>query len=180
VAISNHDRVTRALDLLKNGLEPFVEREITRAIEQSGFDTSVLQRDNDRLKLDGANSEWDASALLRTMWESWNVVFRKTLGHEERSLVSELRTTTDKWAHQQTFSFDDTYRALDSTARLLTAISAEAEASEVERSKEELMRIRYEEQARNSRRRIQTTLVGPGTTLNLPAWRDVITPHEQR
>jgi hypothetical protein len=178
MAVSNHDRVTRALDLLKTGLGPFVEREIKQAIKQSGFDTSVLQRDNDRLKLDRAISEWDAAALLRTMWESWNTIFRNTLGHEERSLVSELRSIRDKWAHQQTFSFDDTYRALDSTVRLLTAISAEAEASEVERSKEELMRLRYEEQSRNLRRRIQTTLVEPGTTHNLPAWRDVITPHD--
>ncbi len=178
MAVSNHDRVTRALDLLKTGLGPFVEREINQAIKQSDFDTSVLQRDNDRLKLNRAISEWDAAALLRTMWDSWNAVFRKTLGYEERNLVSELRTIRDKWAHQQTFSFDDTYRALDSTARLLAAISAEAEASEVERSKEELMRLRYEEQARNSRRRIQTTLVEAGTTLNLPAWRDVITPHD--
>ena len=38
------------------------------------------------------------------MWESWNDVFRKTLGPAERSLVSELRDVRNKWAHQEPFS----------------------------------------------------------------------------
>lgn len=58
------------------------------------------------------------------MWDCWQLVFRKTLGHAERSLASELRSYRNKWAHQEAFSGDDTYRALDSEGRLLTAISA--------------------------------------------------------
>ena len=53
--------------------------------------------------------------MLRSMWESWNDVFRKTLGPTDRSL-SELREHRNKWAHQQAFSGDDAYRALDSKA----------------------------------------------------------------
>lgn len=45
---------------------------------------------------------------------AWNDVFRRTLGAAERSLLSELRRNT--WAHQQAFSSDDAYRALDSAA----------------------------------------------------------------
>ena len=52
--------------------------------------------------------------LLRVMWDQWNPVFRDTLGFAERSLVSELREVRNKWAHQETFSTDDAYRALDS------------------------------------------------------------------
>jgi hypothetical protein len=33
------------------------------------------------------------------MWDQWNVVFRKTLGNAERSLVSELRDARNRWAH---------------------------------------------------------------------------------
>ena len=35
-------------------------------------------------------SQWDASGLLILMWETWNDVFRLTLGFAERSLVSEI------------------------------------------------------------------------------------------
>ena len=77
----------------------------------------------DRLKPKRQVANWDAAALLKLMWESWNDVFRKTLGPAERSLLSELRDQRNKWAHQQTFSSDDAYRALDSAGRLLTAVS---------------------------------------------------------
>jgi hypothetical protein len=71
-----------------------------------------------------SRSRLGRAALLKLMWEQWNDVFRKTLGHAERSLVSELRDCPQKWAHQEPFSSDDAYRALDSMARLLTAVSA--------------------------------------------------------
>ena len=50
-----------------------------------------------------------------------------------RKLVSELREVRNSWAHQNPFSLDDTYRALDSVQRLLSAVSAAAEADEVEK-----------------------------------------------
>ena len=75
------------------------------------------------------------------MWEAWNDVFRRTLGHAERSLVSELRDVRNKWAHQEPFSSDDADRALDSAERLLTAVSA-PQADEVRKIKMELRRTR--------------------------------------
>ena len=86
------------------------------------------------------------------MWDQWNSVFYNVLGHAERSLVSELRVSRNKWAHQKAFSTDDLYRALDSIQRLLTSISAE-EANEIERQKQEVLRIRFEEQARKETRK---------------------------
>jgi hypothetical protein len=77
---------------------------------------------------------WDVAAILAVMWNQWNVVFRKTLGQAERTLVSELRDVRSRWAHQQPFSTDDAYRTLDSAARLLTAVSA-PQADEVEKAK---------------------------------------------
>ena len=70
------------------------------------------------------------------MWNQWNVVFRKTLGQAERTLVSELRDVRNRWAHQKPFSSDDAYRALDSAGRLLTAVSA-PQAEELEKIKME-------------------------------------------
>src|SRR5207249_3280500 len=89
---------------------------------------------------------WDTQVLLTVMWDQWQVVFKNTLGHAERALVSELRETRNKWAHQEAFSTDDAYRALDSVQRLLTAISAAPQAHEIERQKRELLRISFDEQ----------------------------------
>jgi len=51
-----------------------------------------------------------------------------------------------------TFSTDDTYRALDSASRLLGAVSA-PEANDVETMKTELLRLRFDEQVRGEKRK---------------------------
>ena len=76
-----------------------------------------------------------------------------TLGHAERSLVSELREVRNKWAHQQAFSSDDADRALDSTERILTAVSA-PQADDVRRIKMELRRLVFDELLRIARHRM--------------------------
>lgn len=97
-------------------------------------------------------AQWDVAALLKLMWETWNDVFGRTLGRAERSLVQEVRDWRNKWAHQTPFSGDDTDRALNSMARLLTAVSA-PQADDVNRMKMELRRLIFDEHARTERRR---------------------------
>ena len=80
----------------------------------------------------------DVHALLVLMCDKWHSVFKKNLGHAERSLVGELRDTRNRWAHSGSFSHDDTYRALDSVDRLLSAISA-PQADTVKQHKQELL-----------------------------------------
>jgi hypothetical protein len=118
----------------------------------------------------------DAAVLLRMMWDQWNTVFRDTLGFSERSLVSELRDVRNKWAHQEVFSTDDAYRALDSAARLLTAISA-PQADEVEKLKQELLRLRFDEQVRGERRKSASATIESQAASGLKPWREVATPH---
>src|SRR5580704_9015520 len=120
MAITNHERVGKAMDFLKQGLGPFVEREFKNAHKDRAQAEATRYMGEDRLLAKKAIVEWDAAGLLKLMWESWNDVFRRTLGPAERSLVNELRDLRNKWAHQQTFSGDDAYRALDSAGLLLT------------------------------------------------------------
>lgn len=177
MAITNHERVGKSLELLRNGLAPFVEREaaahygkywFTRVTEHWPRDLSWPE--------DQEQPHLDVAAILRLLWEQWNEVFRKTLGHAERSLVSELREVRNKWAHQEAFSSDDTYRALDSAARLLTAISA-PHANDIEKMKMELLRVRFAEQVRTEKRKSAGTAVESQAVGNLKAWRDVVNPH---
>ena len=177
MAITNRDRVGSAIDTLKSGLAPFVSREFIN--HHKGRSDQVLQQDLGETVRDakGYFSNMDAAALLRVMWESWNDVFRNTLGRAERSLVSELREVRNRWAHQESFSSDDAYRALDSTHRLLTAVSS-PEAGEIENMKMELLRVRFDEQARTQRRRTQGSAIEFQATGGLAPWREVVSPHQ--
>src|SRR5271167_3885205 len=98
MAITNHERVGKALDLLKDGLQPFVEREMKAQHAQLWL-------------------EQVQSAVADTQTHLFS-------GKAERTLVSELRDFRNRWAHQKPFTGDDAYRALDSTSRLLAAVSA--------------------------------------------------------
>ena len=119
MAITNHERVGTAMELLRQGLAPFVERELNDKVRRNAVDMDVLRR----FEIDKPYREWDAAALLRLMGDNWRDVFSDTFGYTERSLVSELREWRNKWAHQERFSSDDADRALDSAERLLTAVS---------------------------------------------------------
>jgi predicted AAA+ superfamily ATPase len=178
MAISNYERVGRALNLLRDGLYPYIEREM-KAIHGDRWlipaSASLPDHYVARRQVQDVLKE-DVSALLMVMWEQWNNVFRNTLGRTERSIVSELRDTRNDWAHTSTFSTDDAYRALDSMARLLTAISA-PEADQVEKQKQELLRLRFEEQARNITRRTTLAPTEGQPTAGLKPWREIATPH---
>ena len=177
MAITNHDRVGKAMELLKGGLGPFVEREFrSKYQDQTSAEAARLLGD-DRLNARKPILALDAAALLKVMWESWNDVFRQILGPAERSLISELRDHRNKWAHQETFSGDDAYRALDSAGRLLTAVSA-PQADDIEKMKTELLRIRFDEQARSEKRKSAGTAIEGAAAGGLKPWREVVTPHK--
>jgi predicted AAA+ superfamily ATPase len=178
MAITNHERVGKAMDLLKQGLGPFVEREFKSYYKDRAPAEATRYLGEDRILAKKPVTEWDAAGLLKLMWEAWNDVFRRTLGPAERSLVNELRDLRNKWAHQQTFSGDDAYRALDSSGRLLTAISATPQADEIEKTKMELLRLRFDEQVRNEKRKSAGTAIESAAAGNLKPWREVVTPHK--
>jgi len=169
MAITNRDRVGKALELLRDGLAPYVERE--------SADTDVTRYLDDPTVARKAIGDWDVAALLRLMWEAWNNIFQRTLGRAERSMVQELRDWRNKWAHQEPFSGDDTYRVLDSVERLLTAVSAAPQAEEVTQMKAELLRVRFDEQTRSEKRKAGGTLIEGAAAGNLKPWREVVTPH---
>lgn len=179
MAITNYERVGKALNLLRDGLRPFVERELKSQYQQGWFDEMKTALPPQQLSLVGTETDplGDIATVLAVIWNQWNTVFRKTLGQAERTLVSELRDVRNRWAHQTPFSTDDAYRVLDSTARLLAAVSA-PEADDVEKMKMELLRVRYDEQVRTEKRRSAGTAIESQVTGVLKPWREVVTPHK--
>jgi len=176
MAATNHERVGKTLELLRVGLGPFIERE-SRAAQR---DRSLAELE----RLLGSEyaltktplSEWDLSVLLRTVLHGWSKIFHNVLGQAERGFVTELRDYYDRWNRGQQFSGDDTYRALDSAGRLLSAISA-PQVAEVDRLKMELLRVRFDEQARTERRRSAGVAIESNVSGKLKPWREVVTPH---
>lgn len=177
MAITNQDRVGRAMDLLRDGLRPFAERELKAKHGDRWVSEVKAALAGRQLGQGKADALQDVAALLAVMDKSWGAVFGTILGRADRNLVVELMDVRNRWAHQEPFSSDDTDRALDSMARLLTAVSATPEADEVNKMKLELRRLTFDEQVRSEKRKAGGSLIEASATGTLKPWRDVVTPH---
>ena len=177
MAITNSERVGKALDILKDGLRPYVERELKATYKDRWLETAKPSfPDWQQPGKDGKGLNWDTQALLQVMCELWNDCFKKILGPSERSLAFELRDVRNKWAHQKAFSTDDAYRAIDSISRLLAAVSAE-QVEAVEQMKAEILRVKFEEQLRTQKRKESSIAVEGKPATGLRPWREIVTPH---
>jgi len=165
MAVSNRDRVGRALELLGGALGGFVDRRMTRRSPQGGHWKAAYQ---------GANVETDVSALVGVIFDHWHDVFKEELRSTGRNLAGEIREWRNKWAHSEPFSTDDAYRALDSIERLLSLIDS-SEAAEVGQAKTAVMRARVEAEARSATPKPAALFAEPAAGLR--PWREVITPH---
>ncbi|RPJ63922.1 MAG: AAA+ family ATPase, partial [Dehalococcoidia bacterium] len=177
MAITNKERVGKALDLLKEGLKPYIEREFKDKYgNNAAAEINRIVMD-DRLYNGKPLKDWDIAGLLRLMWDSWNEVFRLTLGPADRSFVGELRGVRNKYHHDEPFSSSDARRALDTAHRLLKDISA-PQVDEIEKMEVELSRVIYAEQVRNEKRKASDGLFESQAEGNLKPWRTVVSPHQ--
>jgi predicted AAA+ superfamily ATPase len=177
MAVTNHERVGKALGLLSKGLAPFVARECKARYGENWAIKAVTRMDARAVQSSKKVSPTDAQFLLKVIWDEWQPVFRNVLGQSERTYVSELRDTRNRWAHQDAFSGDDAYRALDSIHRLLLAVSAADEAVEVDRMRQDLLRSRFAEQVRQTQRKAAVAPIEGQPVGGLKPWREVVTPH---
>ena len=165
MAISNRERIGKALDELRDGLLPFISRELR---EKVGNNWLNQQPSN-------LNNLQDISVLLGLFMEYWNSIFKKILSHSDRAYISELKEARNKWAHAQTMSSDDVDRYLDTAIRLCRNINAIDQVDSIRGIREELQQQIFSERARH-RTRYQPSIESkfqPG----LKPWREVITPH---
>lgn len=126
--MNNRDLISRGLELLADGLGPFVDSRMAAAVGGGQDWISVLTaRDRSRYGSGYRNSRADARFLLRVLTEQGRA-FNGQLSRTEQSYATELRDAGNRWAHGETFSSEDTYRALDTMERLLTAVGATRQA----------------------------------------------------
>jgi len=174
MAITNQERVQKGLDLLKDGLRSFVEQEMKATHGEKW--QKVAEEGFPNMKFKGGISLNDVGNLLSILLNEWNRVFEKTLGKTEKNAVHTLKDVRNKWAHNEAFSTDETYRAIDTIGLLLTAVSA-PQTEEIDKMKMELLRTRFEDQRRSETRRASVTPVEGKPAGGLRPWRDIITPH---
>jgi len=184
MALSNLERVGKGLQILRAGLAPYILRQLKSAYKDQWWINGVervLENAVGREALSGAAApeerfgRLDIQALLVILWENWNAIFKAELGHSGRSYVSELREVRNAWAHQQPFSAEDAYRALDTMARLLEMVHGQG-AEELQELSREMLRQRFEAETRRELKK-SAEILSVGVAQGLKPWREVATPH---
>lgn len=137
--INYHSVVGEALSILIGGLGPFVEEVCAKALPPSVSWTEVLRRkDAVAGRQMGMYRSRDLSLMLRVMTErlgEYGFPFNRQLSRLGQSYASELRDVRNRWAHNETFTAAEAYRAIDSIELLLRATNAPKAAAEAARLK---------------------------------------------
>ncbi|WP_166785977.1 DUF4011 domain-containing protein [Cryobacterium sandaracinum] len=130
--LTNREYVARALELVVDGLGPFVSAALTPIVPQGKTWVTLLEeKDRHNRILGKTYSPKDLQSLLRVITERLDPVgypFADMLPREAQRLASELRDVRNSWAHGGEFDNNDAYRAIDSAERLLALVDATEQA----------------------------------------------------
>lgn len=176
---SNRNRVDDALTLVAEALDPFIAGVVAEHVP-AGHDWTVLLRVRDE-QAGYAGKQYSRTdpqlqlKILTGKFGDLGYLFERTMSRSERNFANELATVRNDWAHNKPFTADDTYRALDTAERLLRAINAVKEADVARKSRLDVQRKTYADEARRDTR-AQTNMPGLGAD-DLTPWREVLKPH---
>lgn len=187
----NYTKVQQAFRVLHPLLAGYICQEMRREYQDNWWQ-EVLMTLSDQVR-DLPNDNGDYAALmdsldmancLRLFDRKWNDLFKRKLSIDYRTWAKELMGVRNKLAHigGTDFSEDDTWRALDTMARLCEAFDDEA-AEEIRKI---LRQLRYGsaegstnvvEVAAPTKPKAAHTGIMSKTLSGLPSWRDVMEPH---
>ena len=187
MAKSNRERVAEILDAARDGLAPFVLQQYKaryrgKALPEMELTLYQQGTPGKRLVNDAAVlNNLDLAALLNLMERRWREAFSDKLGRSERTYLNELRDRRNDLAHPtrgSAFTNDQARRVAETAKLLLEAVNAVQAAQICDRHFRELLRNRYERDARNVVKRQPRLDDAPTTTkAGLSRWKDVIQPH---
>ena len=76
MAVTNQERVGKAMDLLRQGLAPFVEREVQEKVRVGAVKMDTVRRfSEDPTLASKPIAQWDVAGLLKLMWEAYHVTW---------------------------------------------------------------------------------------------------------
>jgi len=138
---NTNQRVGIGLSILNEGLRLFIEAILKKTFGGTWI-VSAYESIKAPLKPNISDLQnLDTKLLLQLIINLWNTVFslNSSLDQFHRSIIFELRSVRNEWAHQIPFSNEDTYRALDNMERLLKAINANSCSLKVRELREQLI-----------------------------------------
>ena len=188
----NLSKVEQAFHILHPLLAGYVAQELSREYKDSWWQ-EVLLTLSDQIRDLPASGEFaqlvdslDIANCLRLFDRKWNDIFRKKLSLDYRTWAKELMGIRNKVAHVggQDFNDNDTWRALDTMARLCEAFDDEA-AEEIRKL---LREARYGSSEGSTTltavlsvtpEKVKASQAAVLAHMNsgLPSWREVIEPH---
>ena len=180
MALSNRERLTNALDAFTEAYRNWTAQQLTAKYGDEGVGKAqefLIQGAKPGQHVPSGPEEWDAQALFNILFSMWGTFFRYKLSSTEKSMLHELQTVRNKWAHQEKFGTNDVLRNLDTISRLLNAISASEAANQVESMHGEVMRTRFTEMERTASKRAQRKATEGTPQSGLRPWRDIMVPH---
>ena len=145
--ITLHAKVGEALTVMAEALEPFIADTVAARLDTSEVPwTAILQKlDQDRGRGFGAYSVNDPSLQLRALTERLGTLgfpFDNVLPRVGKAYASELRQVRNLWAHNEPFTPQSAFRAIDTALQLVDLISAPAEAEKLRALKDEVLPVR--------------------------------------
>jgi predicted AAA+ superfamily ATPase len=175
-ALSNKERVGRALDLVAAGLSPWMVDLLTRKYGEA-WQTQVRAAAGTQPR-DFTDKVDDPSYLFWVFDRQWPTLFKSHASHEEKRCVSAMWDARKEWAHGGKFTDEQAERVLSDGEHLLRAIGAVTPADSVDELRRDLRRVRFEKDQKQFQAAAEKGLSVRLDTAGLPAWRDVVEPHD--
>jgi len=178
MAKSNRQRVDEALILVAEGFGTFAEDQL-RAHWGDAWPAEVkaTARSGKFAQHEGDLGDPDFVLWLGTT--QWRPVFYKVLSEGDRAAISFLRQVRIDWAHNKSsFTVDETHRVVDMAHMLLSACGAVEQAAKLDEQRQEVLRLKFEEQTKRAAAQAAEGLAVEGEVGGLRPWRDVVEPHQ--
>jgi predicted AAA+ superfamily ATPase len=175
-ALTNKERVGRVLDLVAEGLGPWMVTQL-HAKYGDGWATEV-GRTTGLTNREATPNQSDPAFLFWVFDKQWHAVFKDQLSFEDKRATSALWDARKEWAHGERISSERTERVLMDGEHLLRSIGAVQQADKVDEMRREFRRLMFEEDQKRLQRAQEKALSVQVDSTGLPAWRDVVEPHD--
>ena len=178
MAKTAREYVFEGMELLPTALTTFVERRLESKLGRD-WQKAVRKRLNRVRTAKSGRLNWDQLALLNAMDAFWDKAFKSDFDRADHGLVNELIVVRNRLSHNESFTYSDAERALDSMKRLSVAADADDIAAKLGKMRDAILRVQFAEVARGEERRKLKTKnnISVETASGLLPWREVVEPH---
>ncbi|PRP86039.1 hypothetical protein PROFUN_05810 [Planoprotostelium fungivorum] len=114
----NSLRISRCLDHFNEGVRSYLALKLSVVFGAQWFQIALKYVDRRSINKNTTDlSRVDTTALIAIIFGCWKDLIE--LQPQHRTLLHEIRHARNRWAHQEDFSLDDSYRIIDNMERLL-------------------------------------------------------------